>query len=142
MAQRDSGNKPSSGDRIPYVYIVNKSKKKPLLQGDKIEHPNYIREHNIKPDYGFYITNQIMKPVMQLFGLIAEQIPSTPSGVLEYESKMKQYKLKISKLSNEDYQTKLLEYKGKEVKRLLFESVLRKLNNSNNSQKSIMCFFS
>ena len=142
MGQRDSGNKPSSGDRIPYVYIVNKSKKKPLLQGDKIEHPNYIREHNIKPDYGFYITNQIMKPVMQLFGLIAEQIPSTPSGVLEYESKMKQYKLKISKLSTEDYQLKLLDYKGKEVKRLIFDGVLRKLNNSNNSQKSIMGFFS
>ena len=36
MGQRDPGNKPSVGSRIPYVYIqTDKSVK---LQGDKIEH--------------------------------------------------------------------------------------------------------
>ena len=47
MGKRDSGNKPSSGDRIPFVYI--ESKKKNALQGDKIEHPEYIiKQHSSK----------------------------------------------------------------------------------------------
>jgi len=40
MGKRDPGNKPSSGDRIPFVYIETKNKN--VLQGDKIEHPDYI----------------------------------------------------------------------------------------------------
>ena len=44
------------------------------LQGDRIEHPDYIREHKLKPDYYFYITNQIMKPVAQIYCLIAEKL--------------------------------------------------------------------
>ena len=58
---RDPGNKPKSNDRIPYVYIETKGEVK--LQGDGIETPEYIQEQKLKPDYMFYITNQIMKPV-------------------------------------------------------------------------------
>ena len=61
MSDRDSGNKPSSGDRIPFVYIKKTGK---CLQGDRIEHPCFIGENNLKLDYEFYITNQIMKPVI------------------------------------------------------------------------------
>ena len=49
MGVRDPGNKPGPGDRIPYVYILSGKKKD--LQGNKIEHPDYIREKNIKIDY-------------------------------------------------------------------------------------------
>jgi len=63
MAQRDAGNKPQSNDRVPYVYIeINK---KNVLQGERVEHPQYILENSLKIDYSFYITNQIMKPAMQ-----------------------------------------------------------------------------
>ena len=41
MGVRDPGNKPSTGDRIPFAYICNNDKK--ALQGDKIEHPEYIK---------------------------------------------------------------------------------------------------
>ena len=34
-----------------------------MLQGDRIEHPDYIREMGLQPDYKFYITNQINKKV-------------------------------------------------------------------------------
>lgn len=61
ITSRDPGNKPSSGDRIPFVYIHHPNKK--ALQGEKIETPTFIRENNLKIDYSFYITNQIMKPV-------------------------------------------------------------------------------
>ena len=41
-------------------------KKKHILQGDRIEHRDYILDKNIPLDFKFYITNQIMKPVSQL----------------------------------------------------------------------------
>jgi DNA polymerase elongation subunit (family B) len=78
MGERDPGNKPSSNDRIPYVYIVVKEKKgEKVLQGQKVESPDFIRENNIKIDYKFYLTNQIMKPVMQIFELCMKN-PSEP----------------------------------------------------------------
>ena len=44
-------------------------KKKKILQGDRIEHPDFMREKGIKIDYNFYITNQIMNPVKQVLDL-------------------------------------------------------------------------
>lgn len=70
MVKRDPGNAPQSNDRIPYVYIeVNKKVK---LQGERAEHPKYIKENNLKIDYLFYITNQIMKPALQFLELIVK----------------------------------------------------------------------
>jgi DNA polymerase elongation subunit (family B) len=70
MAIRDPGNKPQSNDRIPFVYI--EVQKKVKLQGERVEHPQFIKENNLKIDYLFYITNQIMKPAMQFLELIAK----------------------------------------------------------------------
>jgi DNA polymerase elongation subunit (family B) len=72
IAQRDPGNKPSTSDRIPFVYISSGAGPAPALQGDRIELPSYIVEHKLAPDYAFYITNQIAKPVSQVFGLAVE----------------------------------------------------------------------
>ena len=70
MGERDPGNKPSSNDRIPFVYINVKEKKgQKILQGDRVEHPDYIRENNLKINYKFYITNQLMKPIVQILEL-------------------------------------------------------------------------
>ena len=46
-----------------------KFKKRNILQGDRIEHPDYIRENNIPIDYSFYISNQIMNPIKQVLDL-------------------------------------------------------------------------
>ena len=71
IASRDAGNKIQTGDRIPFVYIVLKNKhKQKILQGNRIEHPDYVLENKLKIDYLFYITNQIMNPSMQLLELI------------------------------------------------------------------------
>ena len=76
MGKRDPGNKPASNDRIPFVYIAPpKGRPAPTNQGDRIETPAYIREAGLQPDYAFYITNQIAKPVAQVFGLVVEQLP-------------------------------------------------------------------
>ena len=88
IGQRDPGNKPSTSDRIPYVYITRKGPI-PKLQGDRIELPSYIKEHNLTPDYSFYITNQIAKPVAQVFGLAVESIPGVKQAELDSCTKAK-----------------------------------------------------
>ena len=70
MTERDPGNKPSPNDRIPYVYF--ETTHKTVLQGDKIEHPDYLTKNKLKIDYLFYITNQISKPAIQFLELIVE----------------------------------------------------------------------
>jgi DNA polymerase elongation subunit (family B) len=73
IAQRDPGNAPAPGDRIPYVYIQTDGQV--ALQGDKIELPSYIRAKNLKPDVQFYIEHQLTNPLSQLFSLRVEEIP-------------------------------------------------------------------
>ena len=138
MGKRDSGNKPSSGDRIPFVYI--ESKKKNALQGDKIEHPEYIIKHNIRPNYSFYITNQIMKPVQQVFALVLEDMDS-------FKRKKKNFQIKVDTLKQtiddpEKLNNKISDMRNKEVKLLLFDKYLRVTENQKNNMKSITSFFS
>ena len=46
--------------------MIAKNQIKVILQGDRIEHVDYILENKKDLDYKFYISNQIMKPVKQL----------------------------------------------------------------------------
>jgi hypothetical protein len=73
MGVRDPGNKPQSNDRIPYAYIEVPNEDEIKLQGDRVEHWDYIVEKKLKLDYLFYITNQIMKPSIQFLELIVEK---------------------------------------------------------------------
>jgi len=80
MAERDPGNAPASGDRIPYIYVqAATGQMAPTLQGERIETPTYIKEKGLKPDYMFYIDHQISNPLCQLFGVVVEQIPGFDS---------------------------------------------------------------
>jgi DNA polymerase elongation subunit (family B) len=138
MGQRDPGNKPSVGSRIPYVYI--QTKKKAKLQGDRIEDPEYIIKEKLKPDYAFYITNQIQKPVTQVFALLLEQMPEFKSKTRTFNMKIrslkKQYKSDEAKF--EAQETKL---RNKHVKRIIFDSSIRQANNIKSGQKTIDTFF-
>jgi DNA polymerase elongation subunit (family B) len=69
IEQRDPGNCPQSGDRIEYV-AIKVPYKKDMLQGERIETPEYIKEKKLEIDYEFYITNQIMKPALQFLELV------------------------------------------------------------------------
>jgi hypothetical protein len=73
IGARDPGNRPCVNERIPFVYI--KTNNPNSLQGDRIENPEYIVDNNLTPDYLHYITNQIMKPILQLYALCIEQLP-------------------------------------------------------------------
>ena len=49
-----------------------KYKKQNILQGDRIEHIDYITKHELNLDYELYITNQIMNPVKQVLDLVLD----------------------------------------------------------------------
>jgi len=135
MAKRDPGNKPASGDRIPYVYIVNNQGSK--LQGDKIETPTYIRENNITIDYAFYITNQVMKPIQQLFALVLEKLP----GIKDNEDELKRIQDDLALLEQdykddmEKFEKKKEAYRMKEVKILLFDYYIDQIPNEEKELK-------
>jgi DNA polymerase elongation subunit (family B) len=134
IAERDPGNKPASGDRIPFAYIkTNKSK----LQGDKIETPSYIQEHKLKIDYEFYITNQIMKPVQQVFALVLEKIPAFNKKMLTFNKYNRQIKEWKTTLDKDKCEKKIEDLKNKEVKKLLFDETLNNIKiKSNNTISS------
>ena len=71
MIKEKRANAPQMNDRVPFAYIeVPKLRGQKILQGEKIEHPDYIVENNLKLDYMFYITNQIMLPAIQFLELV------------------------------------------------------------------------
>lgn len=73
MAIRDPGNKPQINDRIPFVYIVKdfgNKKKKDILQGELIEHPDYVIKNSLKIDYLYYLEHQIVIPASQILELM------------------------------------------------------------------------
>jgi DNA polymerase elongation subunit (family B) len=141
ITARDPGNKPGSGDRIPFVYIVTNDKK--ALQGEKIETPSFITENNLKIDYSFYITNQIMKPVQQVFALVLEKIWTMQKKL----PKIKQFKRDVDCLKkeyvidSEKFEDKLETLRCKEIKSLLFDDYLRETNNEKDGVQSLTKYF-
>jgi len=141
ITARDPGNKPGPGDRIPFVYISVKGKK--VLQGDKIETPTFIAENKLKIDYSFYITNQIMKPVQQLFALVLEKIWTIQNKIPKLFKYKKDVQSLNDKYPNDDvkFQEKLEEFRCKEIKSLLFDEYLRETNNEKAGNQSVTKFF-
>ena len=138
MGVRDPGNKPNTGDRIPYAYIHNSAKG--ALQGDKIEHPDYITQNRIQLDYSFYITNQIMKPVQQLFALVLEQLPSFHKKEEQFHDMLHEA---IKGIDDEvKREKKITDLRYKEVKKLLFDEFLVKSDNLNKGNRPITDWFS
>ena len=97
---RDPGNKPTSGTRLPYVFVVNKDLKKigfgdgdlikrrevmkyhgvikassdgkKLLQWQKAEDPKYVLKNGLRLDYMYYLANQLQKPLLSLFEILTD----------------------------------------------------------------------
>ena len=108
MGERDPGNAPAVGERLAYIYVDKL--KDANKQGDRIEHLDYVREHKLKPDIEFYITNQIQNPVAQLFALAIEDLEGyTP----------RKYAVKED-LDEEDATLYLLKQKEQDLDSILF----------------------
>ena len=140
IAKRDPGNKPKSGDRMKFIHIISNNKK--ALQGEKIETIDFVNENHIPIDYSFYITNQLMKPLQQLFGLALELIweckGKTPA--------IKAYRRDIATLEKEYPDLELFmkqreKLSSAKVKDLLFEKFLVQIKNTENRMQPITAFF-
>lgn len=144
MGERDPGNKPSSNERIPYVYIkIEELPNVEYLQGDRIEHINYVREQSLQVDYEVYIKNQIMKPVSQIFELVVELLPG-----FKYKSMGKQYFANMEarlydKFNGDILKTekKLRENKNSMVHELLFGDLIEMANKKVNKIKTLDNFY-
>jgi len=107
MEERD-GTAPQVGDRLAYIYVANRKDEK--KQGDKIEHIDFVKKRNLKPDVEFYITNQIQNPVAQLFALGIEQLDGyVPREYKEYPD-----------LDEEEGTLAILKQKEKDLDSILF----------------------
>ena len=140
IGQRDPGNKPKPGDRMKFVFIVNDKPK--ALMGDKIETPEYIIENKLQIDYTHYITNQLMKPLQQLFGLALEQIWTMQNK----RSAIKTHQKDIQKLEDEDYDLETFMKKREKIcsakiKVLLFDKVLSTIYNRKHRIQTLDSFF-
>jgi DNA polymerase elongation subunit (family B) len=145
IGRRDPGNKPKPGDRMKFVHFVcetsTTSGKKPL-QGEKIETPEFILQNKLQIDYNHYITNQLMKPLQQLFGLALVQIWELQNK----KAAIKTYHKEIEQLQDEypDIETfmkKKEKYCSAKIKSLLFDKTLDKIYNTKNGIQTITSFF-
>ena len=143
IGRRDPGNKPSVGDRIPFVYIENPNRK--ALQGDRIETPDYIlaNKTSVKINYSHYIECQIMKPVQQLFALVLEQMKDfkKKKGYTLHKWRKELDTLRAACEDDEKYKEKEEKLRNKEVKALLFDPYLRHTNNMKLGNTAITTFF-
>jgi hypothetical protein len=134
MGERDAGNKPQANDRIPFVFIKMPDgvESKTTLQGERIEHPDYIRAECLTPDYYHYITNQLIKPITQIYALCVEKLPGytfPPSYWEQMDIEMSDQKM----YTDEKKRKKRIQaLKQREVEDLLFSKYLDILKPNRN----------
>jgi hypothetical protein len=139
MGKRDPGNKPKPGDRIKYLYFNNPEAS---LQGDKIETPEHIAANRLKVDYAHYITNQLMSPIQQLYGLALEQIwelQKKPAAIKKHRQEIAELAKKWPDI--EELIKRKDTFCSKKVKPLLFDKWLTQINNEKNRMQPISDFF-
>lgn len=127
MGERDPGNKPQSSDRIKYVYVESGAK----LQGDRIETPEYIASKGLQVDFRHYITNQIMNPVCQLYSIVLEQLP----GYRKQNWKTLEAEIRKGQPDAKKASDRVQVLREREVEKLLFTPVLKKLDQRNGERK-------
>ena len=141
IGKRDQGNEPKPGDRIKFVFVQHKNNK--ALLGERIETPDFILENKLNIDYTYYITNQLMKPLQQLFGLAVEKI-------WEFQKKqgaIKTYKKDMEKMEHEfkdnyeSFMKRKEKYCSIKIKALLFDKVLNTIANKRNNIQMITNFY-
>ena len=111
IGEREPGNKPMINDRIPFIYVEQEAeikgtkgtkKKKKVLQGDKIENPEYAVKNGLAIDYLHYITNQIMNPVCQVFDLVMKDSEKEIFGDIVKTEKSRREKKAMTKAGYQD----------------------------------------
>jgi DNA polymerase delta subunit 1 len=122
IGARDPGNRPSVNERIPFVYI--KTNNPNSLQGDRIENPEYIVDNKLTPDYLHYITNQIMKPLIQLYALCLDLLPGYDKDDEYWEELDKSLLIKTMYADDTRRKNRIQNLKSLMVKDLLFSKYI------------------
>lgn len=146
MAERNPGDKPQTNDRIPFVYFVAPPplKGRNMLQGDMIEHPDYVVEKKLKVDYASYITKQIMNPVVEIYSIVVDRIPGNTMTSADYDKVYKsleqddKYKGNVSVIKDA-----FAKVRKEHVQRILFDPILKELERIRikNSAQNITRYF-
>lgn len=66
---RNPGSGPKPGERVQYVFVVNK---KARTQTERAEDPAYVTQNRISLDYSYYLEHQYINPVFSLLELTVE----------------------------------------------------------------------
>ena len=134
MGERDPGNKPKSNERLPYAYIEVEGNKKKMLQGERIEHPSFIKENKLSLDFEHYITNQVSKPVSQIFGLELENLDDKYKYPFakdyyqkRYEHWYDRYREKGKQFPEVLAEKKIREERTKTAQKMLIEPIIRQI---------------
>lgn len=93
----------------------------------------------LKPDYHFYVTNQIMKPISQIYALCIEKLPTFRKGKEYFHHQSLKYK--NQGWSEEKIEKKILQLKAKEAELLLFQDTLRQCENQKARAQEITKWF-
>jgi len=99
MMARDPGSAPQINERVPYAAVVVEERKG-LLQGDRIEHPDYIIENNLQVDYLFYLTNQIKNPTVQFLELLVDDPEAIFNEAIQIENNKRKGNVSIDSFFN------------------------------------------
>ena len=83
-----------------------------------------------------------MKPVLQLFSLVIEDIWKHQNKLIKINKFKKEIESIKSKFEESKWNDKIEQLKNKEVQALLFDSFLRTTNNAKEGNQSIYEFFS
>jgi hypothetical protein len=137
ITERGEG-KPQSNDRINYVYI-DMGNTKVKLQGERVESPEFIKANNLKIDYEFYITHQLLKPISQIFALDVERLPQYRKSPEHFNRIEKEL---MGKLGDTEVVRKKMEaLRVQEVKELLFDDFLKRIEMKRTGQRSLEQFY-
>ena len=136
---RDPGNKPKSNDRIAFVYFDSQKTRDSKKQGDRIETPEYMIDNKLSPDYKHYITNQIQKPLTQLFRLFWTQVPEanvTDEKISLFRGECRQSVKKITKEKRKILEERMIDT---DIDKVVFSRAIR--NAYGNRSGSLDKFF-
>lgn len=119
--KRKNGNIFNGGDRIEYIFIVNDKAK---LQGERIETKEFIIENSLKPDYKYYIMNQLMNPITDIYKLCYFDIPNNNKDIDYWDNEKIKLQADKKYKSDGDVDKKILKLKEKHIQLLLFGKYL------------------
>jgi hypothetical protein len=80
-----------------------------------------------------------MKPLQQVFALVLEQIPEFARNVRTFKNTLEIIHSEIE--DDEKCKKKEQDIRNKEVKKILFDKTLKKIERIRNNQKDITSFF-